>query len=138
MKKHVKLKDMIREVLARYGGRLDNAALSGIIYLIDIEYVRRHDSQATDIFWQQNSDGPFTWDIMDCVNANPHFFGVRKDDNRELITATDKECPELSEEIGNLIDYVKNTAPDPKTDFTGFVNMTSSAQKEKPAAQSAS
>lgn len=121
----MKLKELMKLILKRYG-ELYNSELTKLVYLIDVESVRRSGEQITDITWRKGFYGPFVQDIINCAEKNRDEFeiaykeGVSSEKKRIAL----KTVATLKSEtdIETLIDEVKNDAPNPNSDFSGFRN----------------
>lgn len=113
------LKDLLCEILKKYGGSLHNAALAKMVYLVDIEAVSRFGAQVTDIEWLRDNYGPFVWDILECVKENPATFSITEYEGKRLISLKDEKCS-LPSEVSELVDEVVKKAPDPNKNFIAF------------------
>ncbi len=117
---HAQLKDLMQVILTRYDGWLYNAPLTELIYLVDVEAVRRIGDQVTDIEWRRDNFGPFVWDVIDCAKLNNALFEVQAEvGNKRKIICKNPQF-ELPEFVVELVDFVVKSVPDPKASFSTF------------------
>jgi hypothetical protein len=117
----IELKDIMQALLSRSGGWLYNSALTKLVYLVDVESVRRHGEQLSGISWKRDNFGPFVWDVIDCAKENPDFFEIVNEggDRRRIHLRSMCEVA-LSESAEGLIKDVLTKTPDPKHNFNAF------------------
>ncbi len=60
-----KLRDIIYYFCKYYPNELSRVTLVKLIYLTDVEFYRLYNRQATDLIYEFDNHGPFTWDIVD-------------------------------------------------------------------------
>lgn len=119
--RNIQLKDLMDAVLKRYGGSLYNSTLTKFIYLIDVETVRKLNTQVTCIKWTKNHFGPFVWDIIDCAKLNPDIFKIDEiSPNKRLITLLKDTETVLPNEIKTIIDDIQKRVPNPTLSFVAF------------------
>lgn len=60
-----KLHDIIYYFCKYYPGELTRVILTKLVYLADVEFYRRYYRQTTDLIYEFDNHGPFTWEIVD-------------------------------------------------------------------------
>ncbi|OQX23688.1 MAG: hypothetical protein BWK80_24715 [Desulfobacteraceae bacterium IS3] len=119
----MELKEVMKLILKKYGG-LYNFALTKLVYLIDVESVRRTGEQITNINWRKGVYGPFVHDIINCAEKNRDEFEVTYKEGfngeKKLIDLKASATLKLETDIEALIDEVKNNAPNPNSDSSSF------------------
>lgn len=60
-----KLRDIIYYFCKYYPKELTRVILIKLVYLTDVEFYRRYYRQTTDLVYEFDNHGPFTWDIVD-------------------------------------------------------------------------
>jgi hypothetical protein len=124
----MELKELMKLILKRYGG-LYNFALTKLVYLIDLESVRRTGEQITNINWRKGFYGPFVQDIINCAEKNRNDFEVTYKEGfngeKKLINLKTPATLKLEANIEALIDEVKNNAPNPNSSsFRDYIYET--------------
>ncbi len=110
-------------ILRKYGGELYNSALTKLVYLVDIEAVKRFGDQVSHINWVRDNFGPFVWDIVDQAEKDRETFEVVCDDfykNKRRIILKNPEKISSEQWIIDIIDHIYNTVPNPKENFLEF------------------
>ncbi len=120
------LKEIMKIVLMKYGGDLYNSALTKLIYLLDLESVKRTGSQITNIHWRKDSYGPFVWNVIHCAEEYKDDFDVvyQEGTNRDkkLIQVKNLHNIPQNASVEELVDAIKDQIPDPKVNFLKFVD----------------
>jgi hypothetical protein len=60
-----KLHDIIYYFCKHYPKELTRVILIKLVYLTDVEFYRKYHRQTTDLVYEFDNHGPFTWDIVD-------------------------------------------------------------------------
>lgn len=84
-----KIKDLLAFLLLQYPytEELSKTRTTKMIYLCDWRHCLTNNSQITEITWVFDNFGPFVWDVMDEVKANPDLFSMTR---TTTIFGTDK------------------------------------------------
>ncbi|MCP4399557.1 MAG: SocA family protein [bacterium] len=120
------LKEIMKIVLMKYGGELYNSVLTKIIYLLDLESVKRTGNQISDIHWRKDSHGPFVWNVIHYAEEYTDDFDVIYQEgtngDKKLIQVKQNRNIPQNASVEELIDAIKNQVPDPKENFLQFVD----------------
>jgi hypothetical protein len=100
-----------------------NAPLTKLVYLVDLETVRRYGRQVSNITWVRDHYGPFVWDILDTAENSPERFRVRTySGNKRYIELISRDTGIIEPWVEGVVDNVIASAPDPHR-FQPFLNF---------------
>ena len=125
----IHLEILLQAILRQYKGQLYNYALTKLVYLVDLESVRRTGKQLTDIKWVRNSYGPFVWDVLECANQHHEIFKVfvEDKDKKKVVLNAHGDNDLAPDEVLTIVRTVALSAPDPNLcpeDFLNYVYAT--------------
>lgn len=110
-----------------YKNELSKARLTKMVYLSDWKFAITYGSQMTNLNWFFDNYGPFVWDIIDIVRANPKLFEVEETvnafgANKSLISIkTPEYVPNISNDEKNVLDFVIESTKE--LTWKGFINL---------------
>ncbi|MDM8537669.1 Panacea domain-containing protein [Desulfobacterales bacterium HSG17] len=116
------LTGLMQKILARYDGQLHNAALTKMVYLIDIESVKKTGNQITSISWVRDNYGPFVWDVLNSASENQALFAIGNEGNGKRLICSQIDIEIERCEVDELLAELVEKIPNPKTNFLSFVD----------------
>lgn len=118
----MRLTDLMQKILARYDGQLYNAALTKMVYLVDIESIKKSGKQVSSIEWVRNNYGPFVWDIFTCASEQNDLFSISNGNNGKRLICSKFDTPLKRCEVDELLDELVEKIPNPKINLLSFVD----------------
>lgn len=93
------LKEIMKIVLMKYSGDLYNSTLTKLIYLLDLESVKKTGNQISNIHWRKDAYGPFVWDVINCAETYTNDFEVIcqvRNEQKQKINSSKTESQDTS------------------------------------------
>ncbi|ACL04276.1 hypothetical protein Dalk_2583 [Desulfatibacillum aliphaticivorans] len=121
----IKLENLLQAILSHYEGNLDVSTLTKMVYLVDLESVRRHGVQISCIEWVRDNCGPFGSEVQNCALQNPDLFDVKNEKNGDSLIGLKDGTSPLSTVSSDVLDIVKaviSNTPNPRENYRSFVD----------------